>query len=444
MIKKLYFKLELLFYYLKRYFLLILAGAAISSLFLVFSSQILTLAAGFFPTAPKIIGVEGLYTSTKLPPLIARQISYGLTQINDNGRAVNSPLVSEIEIKNDHKQYVFHLNPFTWHNGSPFTAFDVARLYKINNADLSTPSASILVINLEKEFAPLLSLLSQPLIDAKQIGLGPEILTDINYRDGYVKNLTLQNRETRKPTIYRFYPNQADLVTAFKLGEISQFTTPTFPQDIASWRKVNIVTQVDTTSFYTALFINTAKFPKKQFRQALSYATPKTTDKNARCLGPISPNSWAYNPQIKEYNYNPPRAKELITPEDPQTLNLIVTNRDLLPLSEKIKTEWQKILGLTVTTTIGSLPQSDFDVILSYGNLPQDPDQYLFWHSTQISTNITRLNNSRIDKLLEEGRVTVDPQERKRIYFDFQKYLLEESPAVFINFPTTHTVTRLK
>ena len=57
---------------------------------------------------------------------------------------------------------------------------------------------------------------------------------------------------------------------------------------------------------------------------------------------------------------------------------------------------------------------------------------------------ITKLNNPRIDKLLEEGRQTNDQIERKKIYQDFQTYLLEEVPAIFLYYPTTYTVTRIK
>ncbi|MFA5795842.1 MAG: hypothetical protein WC885_01540, partial [Candidatus Shapirobacteria bacterium] len=76
--------------------------------------------------------------------------------------------------------------------------------------------------------------------------------------------------------------------------------------------------------------------------------------------------------------------------------------------------------------------------------IPADPDQYTFWHSTQEKTNITHLNNSRIDKLLEEGRLTFNLQDRKKIYLDFQKFLLEESPVIFISYPTIYSVSRIK
>jgi peptide/nickel transport system substrate-binding protein len=61
-----------------------------------------------------------------------------------------------------------------------------------------------------------------------------------------------------------------------------------------------------------------------------------------------------------------------------------------------------------------------------------------------METNLTKINNSRIDKLLEEGRQTFDLQKRKEIYFDFQKYLLEESPVIFLSYPTTYFISRVK
>jgi peptide/nickel transport system substrate-binding protein len=116
-----------------------------------------------------------------------------------------------------------------------------------------------------------------------------------------------------------------------------------------------------------------------------------------------------------------------------------------LSTAEEIKNAWQSILGLnTVITMENQIDINNFEAVLSYGSIPHDPDQYLFWHSTQLETNVTKLNNSRIDKLLEEGRLSFNPQERKQIYQDFQKYLLEESPAIFLSYPTKFTITRVK
>ncbi|MDD3003068.1 MAG: hypothetical protein PHS06_04355, partial [Candidatus Shapirobacteria bacterium] len=202
----------------------------------------------------------------------------------------------------------------------------------------------------------------------------------------------------------------------------------------------------ETNEKYSSIFFNTQKINNKQLRQAIAYATPKTKDQNERCLGPISPESWAYNPNIKEYNFDATRAKELFQNNKIDSINLIVGDRRLLSVAEDIKKSWESILGLkTNISIINQIDTENFDAILTYGSIPHDPDQYLFWHSTQIGkSNLTKLNDSRIDKLLEDGRFAIDQIERKEIYQDFQKYLLEESPTIFLAFPNTYTINRVK
>ncbi len=46
----------------------------------------------------------------------------------------------------------------------------------------------------------------------------------------------------------------------------------------------------------------------------------------------------------------------------------------------------------------------------------------MLWHTGQ-DNNITKYENKRIDKLLEDGRKTLDFTERKKIYNDVTKYL---------------------
>jgi len=90
--------------------------------------------------------------------------------------------------------------------------------------------------------------------------------------------------------------------------------------------------------------------------------------------------------------------------------------------------------------TTDSLPDR-FQVFLGEFKVSKDPDQYTLWHSNQ-DNNITGYKNLRIDKLLEDGRKTVNFDERQKIYYDFQKYLLDDSPATFLYLPYTYTLTR--
>ncbi|MEK7092766.1 MAG: peptide-binding protein, partial [Patescibacteria group bacterium] len=84
---------------------------------------------------------------------------------------------------------------------------------------------------------------------------------------------------------------------------------------------------------------------------------------------------------------------------------------------------------------------SDFQIFLGDFQLSKDPDQYSLWHSSQPQ-NISNYQNLRIDKLLEDGRKTTDIEKRRKIYEDFQKYLLADSPASFLFFPYEYDLIR--
>ena len=64
-----------------------------------------------------------------------------------------------------------------------------------------------------------------------------------------------------------------------------------------------------------------------------------------------------------------------------------------------------------------------------------DPDSnYRFLHSSQIEKglNFFRYKNNQIDQLLDRGRSTYDPKERRAIYYAFQEELLQDPPGIFL------------
>jgi ABC-type transport system substrate-binding protein len=70
-----------------------------------------------------------------------------------------------------------------------------------------------------------------------------------------------------------------------------------------------------------------------------------------------------------------------------------------------------------------------------------DPDQYFMWHSAQ-PTNFTRYKNTRIDSLLERGPQETDVTERRAIYQEFQQFLLEDPPAIFLRYLNNYSLAR--
>ncbi|HNW33027.1 MAG TPA: hypothetical protein PLN39_01355, partial [Candidatus Dojkabacteria bacterium] len=80
----------------------------------------------------------------------------------------------------------------------------------------------------------------------------------------------------------------------------------------------------------------------------------------------------------------------------------------------------------------------NFELLLYEIETSVDPDQYNLWHSLKINypdLNLSGYEYDRVDILLEEGRQSLDRAVRKQKYLQFQKYLVADSPAIFLYNP---------
>ena len=333
MITKIRFKFELIFYYFKRNWIFILIGLILGFLLINFRSYLFTFYRQINPQVQKI-GIEGQYTVYTLPQSVTEKFSYGLTTNSESGKPELSPIVSNLDIRQDNTQYVFTLNPnIYWHSGRKLTAHDIT--YKIPGLTINPDNNEQLTISTEKPYAPILSTLSQPLIKKNFNGLGTYQVKKYNYQDGYLKFLHL--RSNKDDLKYYFYQNESELLNAFKIGEVDQIQLSYIPENFNNWPNVSINKNINTGEKYLAIFINTYKFSNKQLRQALAYATPKTSELNERALSPISPLSWAYNPDVKDYSFNPEKAKDFFEKNKIESINLVYNDRRLLNTAENIK-----------------------------------------------------------------------------------------------------------
>lgn len=78
--------------------------------------------------------------------------------------------------------------------------------------------------------------------------------------------------------------------------------------------------------------------------------------------------------------------------------------------------------------------KTDFDAVVALNGGNPDPDImfYRYWHSTGNLNKVAAYNSSDLDALLDEGKVTLDPEQRKGVYMQVQKVLAEESPWVWL------------
>lgn len=426
-----------------------------SFLILVISIFLLPRLVSSFPRfrSNRHIAIIGRYTLSDLPLFIRSMLGIGLTVIGESGLP-GPGIALSWENLDDGKTVIFHLNPkLKWQDDTIINSNDIQYIFK--DAQIDHPDPSTIIFKLKDSYSPLTSLVSRPVFKRvsgyeknKIIGTGSYTVKSFRENGVVLDTLVLApvNSDNSMPLLnYHFFSSPQQARTAFKLGVVEEISDIYEIGDLISWPNTEIISVIHEDR-YVAVFFNTddpwlSGVSGKNLRLALAYATSKPTD-NTRALSPIGRSSWAYNPDVKKYEYDLDRAIDLLdnVEQIPQKLTLR-TLPAYIEIAENIKSDWEK-LGLSIDiVSQPELPQ-DFQIALVAQAIPLDPDQYIYWHSTQETTNITQLKNPRIDKLLEDGRKIWEIDERKRIYADFQKYLVEEVPAIFLYYPTTYSVYR--
>ena len=392
----------------------------------------------------KRVGIVGRYDPNTLPIPVQRLISTGLTEVSESGEP-KPGLAKRWELSSDGKTYTFYLfDNLVWHDGQEFSAKDIN--YTIKDTTITPIDDSTVQIKLKEPFVPLPILLSRPLIRQGLVGLGSYKATSVSLKGGRIESLKLTPNTNNLPRIeLKFYLTEPQAKLAFKLGEIDILEDLTDTDEFDDWNNVSVTHRIDHTRF-VALFYNLQNdiLKDKSVRQALSFSVPAL--EYERAISPISPLSWAYSNRVRQYKYDMTAAQRLVGNEKGKTGTAsasltISTFTPYLQLAKRIGESWQA-LGFSVNVKVVNAIPSDYQILLAAQEMPPDPDQYPMWHSTQVDTNITKLNNQKIDKLLEDGRITTNKEERLRLYQDFQRYLVDESPATFLYYPSVYTITR--
>lgn len=390
------------------------------------------------------IGRTGRYLPSNLPIGILSMIGDGLTKIDEDGSVVPN-LASSWETTDKGKTWIFTLDKnLLWQDGKKVKSSDIS--YQFSDVSTEHPDDQTIIFKLENAYSAFPSVVSKPVFKSGLLGTGEWKVSKISLKGSIVEQLTLESAEKGK-IIYKFYPTEERTKLAFELGQVDKLEEIFNVSPFDDWPKAKIESYTNSGQ-YAAVFFNTQDqhLSEKNLRQALSYAINKEALSQNRAISPISKDSWVYNSQVKTYEFDSKKAKEIIDEykDAAKITNLQITLSTpslLLNQAEKIASDWRNVGIDAVVQVVPTLP-IEYQSYLAIYDIPEDPDQYSTWHSTQTSTNITRYQNVRIDKLLEDGRTELDLESRKKIYLDFQRFLVEDSPAAFLYYPTTFSVVR--
>lgn len=392
----------------------------------------------------KRIGYVGDYSPSNLPIEIQNKLSYGLTAIGPDQKALPA-LASSWEATESGTLYTFHLKPNVyWHNNTPVVASDIN--YNIQNVTFTALDEKTIQVKLPNAFSPFSILVSKPIFKENLMGFGAYTIRTIRLKGNRITYLKLSPTiDVTQPTIeYRFYRNESQAIVAYKLGEVDEVGgLSEIDTTMEQWKNTHIQKAINKNRIITLYFnMKDPILKDKQVRQMLAYAIPDL--KYERAYSPISPASWAYTDDVKHYDTDIKQATKLLDTTKMGTSSAeltLTTYSQYLTSAQTIVKAWQD-LGLHINIRIANTIGEPYQILLSAQDLPTDPDQYAYWHSTQLYTNISGLTNAKIDKLLEDGRIEQDQTKRKQLYVDFQKRLVEELPALFLYYPTTYEISR--
>ena len=426
---------------------------------------------------------------------LSRLIYSSLFVYDKNGNLVND-LTDSYTISNDAKEYTINIKKnVNFHDNSKLTVDDIIfTLDLIKNPNYHSPYNSALSsvtaekindytikFTLSEPYSPFLELLSFGILpkniwknvnpqsillfelNLKPIGSGPyKFKSLVKNKNGDLKeyHLTLNDsyygqKPYIKNIIFKFFIDYVEATRALNDNQVNGLSYLPYNggKDLLAKNSLTIHELVRPQIF--SLFFNKDKIKlldDKLVRVALAQSINKNElvkdiFSNAYQVadGPIPASNFAYDNQLKKYEYNPGPAADLLRSKALSLTLSIIDRPGNLAVAEKIKGYWE-MAGLHVTIKVVPVEQvpnliknRDFEVLLYGESVGGDPDVYAFWHSSQISSkglNLASYNNPEVDKLLVAGRVTTDNNERKVLYQKFQEILNNDFPAIFLYAPT--------
>lgn len=317
-------------------------------------------------------------------------------------------------------------------------------------------------------------------IDTDPIGTGPFVFAgyQLDQRSRYLANKDYwKGKADIDRLVFEIVPDATTRYAKLQAGSCDLIDFPN-ATDIAKMKtdpKVNLLSQEGLNIAYVAFNTEKAPFDNVKVRQALNYAVDKKAiidivyqGAGVAAKNPLPPTIWGYNNEIKDDEYNPEKAKQLLAeagyPNGFETELWVqpvvrASNPNPRRMSEIIQSDWEKI---GVKAKLVSYEWGDYIKRTKAGELTAgtygwsgdngDPDNFLsplFGSANVGNSNYARFKNAELDALLEKAIGLSDKGERAKLYEQAQVLLKEQAPwinvAHSINFaPTSKRVIDYK
>jgi len=255
--------------------------------------------------------------------------------------------------------------------------------------------------------------------------------------------------------VFRIIPDDTVRLTMLRTGQV----------DVDTWvdsrdvRKVRASPQlqllmVDTSLGFDLIRLNTRRppFNNKLVRQAFAWAVDREAigkviygGLGLPAVGPIPPRLWGFDPALRGYTFDPSRARALLeqgglsrgvtftmqvrnVPQDLARGQLI--QQQLAQVGMQVSIEAVDFGTFRTNETRG-----EFQASQSFWSGRVDPDGNMFRHfhtsSIQGGLNFMGYSNPEVDRLLDRAREVFDREQRRQLYIQAQRLILDDAPMIF-------------
>jgi peptide/nickel transport system substrate-binding protein len=218
---------------------------------------------------------------------------------------------------------------------------------------------------------------------------------------------------------------------------------------------------------YTYIGWNMERFPDKKLRQAFSIAIDRegiiseVLENYGQVVnGPITPEHWAYNTNIKNIRHDKEGAVNLIEQlgyskrrgrkyYEGLNVRILVEEGNAIrtKVADRIVGDLRSIGVNALTVTVSSVDfisylfRKDFDAYIMGWNVEKEFNPFPIWGSEGMY-NFVGYKNSKVDSLIGEALLSLDREKAKRAWYEFQEIIRDDLPYTFLYSPQGITLVK--